>query len=116
MTTFVSKEVADGLEVARKNALRKKSRLRVRAGSKILTILKYWDNGFTVDTEDAPQLRGLVDLYDGTRHLYQCLIIASAEDRDEIYYEFKRNTLAVDRAPLDFVPEVDAPIALISNN
>ena len=116
MTTFVSKEVADGLEVARKNALRKKSRLRVRAGSNTLTILKYWDNGFTVDMEDAPQLRGLVDLYDGTLHLYQCLIIASSEDGDEMHYEFKRNTLAVESAPLDFVREVDAPIALISHS
>ncbi len=116
MTTFLPKEVADGLEAARKQALRKKSRLRVQAGLETLTVLKYWDVGFSVDLEDAPKLRGLVDLYDGSIHLYQCLIVASEEEDSEMRYEFKRNTLAVDRAPLDFAREVDAPIALISHN
>ena len=80
MTTFLPKEVAEGLEAARKQALRKKSRLRVQAGTEIFTLLKYWDSGFSVDLQDAPQLRGLVDLYDGSRHLYQCLIVASEEE------------------------------------
>jgi len=80
MTTFLPKEVAEGLEAARKQALRKNSRLRVQAGTDIFTVLKYWDSGFSVDLQDAPQLRGLVDLYDGSRHLYQCLIVASEEE------------------------------------
>ena len=49
MTTFLPKEVAEGLEAARKQALRKKSRLRVQAGTEIFTVLKYWDSGFSVD-------------------------------------------------------------------
>ncbi|MGB0799852.1 MAG: hypothetical protein ACPGRD_11090 [Planktomarina sp.] len=101
------------MEAARKQALRKKSRLRVQAGDQVLTVLKFWDDGFSVDKEDAPQLRGLVDLFDGARHLYQCLIVASEEDGDEMRYEFKRNTMALDRAPLDFVKAKDAPVALI---
>ena len=50
MTTFLPKEVAEGLEAARKQALRKKSRLRVQAGTEIFTVLKYWDSGFSVDS------------------------------------------------------------------
>ncbi len=46
MTTFLPKEVADGLEAARKHALRKKSRLRVQAGQETLTVLNSWDGGF----------------------------------------------------------------------
>ena len=113
MTTFLSTEVADGLEAARKQALHEKSRLRVQAGSKTLTVLKYWDGGFSVDLEDAPQLRGFVDLYDGSIHLYQCLIVASEEEGSQMCYEFKRNTRAVESAPLDFERAKNAPVALI---
>tara|TARA_B110000046_G_scaffold46976_1_gene52081 strand:+ start:125 stop:496 length:372 start_codon:yes stop_codon:yes gene_type:complete len=116
MTTFLPKEVTDGLEVARKQALRKKSRLRVQAGLETLTVLKYWDVGFSVDLEDAPKLRGLVDLYDGSIHLYQCLIVASEEEDSEMRYEFKRNTLAVESAPLDFERAENAPVALIGRS
>lgn len=113
MTTFLPKEVAEGLEAARKQALRKKSRLRIKAGERYFTVLKFWDDGFAIDMEDAPQLRGLVDLYDGGRHLYQCLIVASEEDGREMRYDFKRNTMAMDQAPLDFEKAKDAPIALL---
>jgi hypothetical protein len=69
-----------------------------------------------VDLQDAPQLRGLVDLYDGSRHLYQCLIVASEEEGDEMRYEFKRNTPAVDSAPLDFERDANKPVALIGRS
>ena len=58
-------------------------------------------------------LRGFVDLYDGARHLYQCLIVASEEDGGQMRYEFKRSTEARDAAPLDFARDEDAPVALI---
>ena len=116
MTTFLPKEVADGLEAARKQALHNKSRFRVQSGSETLTVLKYWDGGFSVDLEDAPQLRGLVDLYDGSIHLYQCLIVASEEEGSEMRYEFKRNTRAVKTAPLDFERAENGPIALIGHS
>ena len=115
MTTFLPKEVAAGLEAARKAALRKNNRLRVKAGDQIMAVLKYWEDGFSVDLADAPQLRGLVDLYDGSRHLYQCLIVAAEEFGTEMHYEFKRNTMAADKAPLDFVKSSDAPVALIAH-
>ena len=116
MSTYLPKEVAAGLEAAQKAALRKRSRLRVQAGNQTITVLKYWEDGFSVDMDDAPQLRGLVDLYDGSRHLYQCLIVASEEDGDEMRYEFKRNTMAADQAPLDFAKASDAPVALITGS
>ena len=113
ITTFLPKEVVKSLESARKQSLRKQSRLRIRVGSEILTVLKYWGHGFSVDIDDAPQLPGLVDLYDGTKHLYQCLIVASEEEAGEMRYEFKRNTRAEDKAPLDFEQASATPIALI---
>ena len=77
MTTFLSKEVREGLEAARLASLRKASRLRVQVGDDIHPVLTLWKNGFSVEAAVAPHLRGLVDLYDGANHLYQCLIVAS---------------------------------------
>lgn len=113
MTTFLPKEVRDGLDAARIASLRKASRLRVQAGDDYFRVLRMWRTGFAVEAETVPALRGLVDLYDGSRHLYQCLIVASEEERGEMVYEFKRNTAATDRAPLDYSRDPDAPIALL---
>ena len=115
MSEFLPKEVREGLERARKQSLHKKSRLRVMVGGHAFTILRYWDEGFALEVEDAPHLRGLVDLYDGSRHLSQCLIVASAEEQGEMVYEFKRETMAADEAPLDYERDTNAPVALIGN-
>ncbi|MDF0600856.1 hypothetical protein P1J78_08945 [Psychromarinibacter sp. C21-152] len=116
MTDYLPQEILDGLEAARKADLRKNSRLRVHVGEQVFRVLRFWDGGFALDAEDAPHLRGLVDLYSGGRHLYQCLIVASAEDDGEMVYEFKRNTAAVDQAPLDFARDETAPVALIGRD
>ncbi len=113
MSTFLSKEVQAGLDLARKQSLRRRSRLRVHIGDDIFPVIRFWEGGFALEAEAAPKLRGLVDLYEGSNHIYQCLIIASCEEDGEMIYEFKRNTAAVDRAPLDFHREENAPIALL---
>ena len=83
-------------------------------GGHDFTILRYWDEGFALNAQDAPNLRGLVDLYDGARHISQCLIVASAEDAGEMVYEFKRETMAYDQPALDYERDANAPIALIA--
>lgn len=113
MSEYLPKDVREGLEAARKRDLMKKSRLRVQVGDEKFVILRYWDEGFALDAEDAPNLRGLVDVYDGARHLSQCLIVASEEDAGEMVYEFKRETITADKPPLDYVRSEHAPVALI---
>ncbi len=113
MSEYLPKEVLEGLERARKRAALRKSRLRVRVGDQTFTILRHWEKGFSLDAEDAPHLRGLVDLYDGSRHMAQCLIVASSEEAGEMVYEFKRSTAAVDRPALDYDRDENAPVALI---
>ena len=116
MSEYLPREVRAGLELARKAERKKRSRLKVRVGEQSFIILRHWDEGFALDREDAPHLRGLVDLYDGARHLSQCLIVASSEDADEMIYEYKRATLATDRAPLDYIRDENAPVALIGRD
>jgi len=115
MSEYLPKEVREGLELARKRDMRKKSRLRVHVGDDIFPVLRFWETGFSLDAENAPHLRGLVDLYDGSRHLYQCLIVASEEENGLMVYDFKRSTAAVDKAPLDFYRDETAPVGLIAS-
>ena len=115
MSEFLPKEVRAGLEAARKADMKKKSRLRVQVGDEYYPVLRLWQTGFALDLENAPKLRGLVDLYNGGVHLYQCLIVASDELGSEMVFEFKRNTAAVDKAPLDFYRDENAPIALLGH-
>ncbi|CUH43261.1 hypothetical protein [Ruegeria atlantica] len=115
MSTYVSKEITAELDAARIAGLKKTSRLRVEIGDNFYKILRLWKDGFTVEAETTPQLRGLVDIYDGANHLYQCLIIADEDEAGEMRYEFKRSTAAADKAPLDFYRAPDAPIALLGH-
>ena len=113
MSTFLPKEVLAGIDAARAKDKRRKTKLRVETGDAYFPVLRMWDNGFAMDAEDAPKLRGLIDLFDGPRHLYQALIVASSEESGERHFEFKRNTEARDRAPLDFARETPEAVALL---
>lgn len=116
MSTFVSKDVQAGLATARKAMARKSSRLRVLADETLYPVTRQWTGGFCVFVEDAPKLRGHVDLYDGSRHVSRCLIVASEEDGDEIRYEYKRATAVSDRPPLDFYQAPDAPAGFLTSD
>lgn len=113
MSDFLPESVRDQLHAAQRKAEARKSRLRVVQGDATYRVLRLKKNGFTIEAEDAAHLRGLVDLYDGSRHLSQCLIVAAEEDGELMHYEFKRNTAAGDGAPLDYERPDDAPIALL---
>ncbi len=114
MLEFLPKDVREGLDTARKRKLKSQSRLKVRVGTKEFPLLRYWDEGFALDRDDAPSLRGLVDVYNGAQHVSQCLIIASSEEAGEMIYDFKRVTLASNNAPLDYVRAANAPVGLIT--
>ena len=113
--TYMSDEVRAGLDAARAKHAKRKTRLRVETGSQYFPVLRIWETGFAVDQEDTPNLRGLVDIYDGPRHLYQALIVTSSEEAGERRFEFKRNTAAEDAAPLDFERKTPRIIALLGS-
>ena len=82
-------------------------------GDNTYKILKLWKDGFTVEAAKPRRVcAGLVDIYDGANHLYQCLIIADEDEGGEMRYEFKRSTAAHDKAPLGFLPRrmPDCPV------
>ena len=113
MVAFLPKEVQEGLDRARKAALRRSSRLSVHVGEDVHPVLRAWEGGFAMEAEDAPLLRGLVDLYDGPHHLARCLSVASVGQPGEVQYEMKRMTDAGVTQPVDFERAEDAPVALL---
>lgn len=114
MLEFLPQAVRDGLAQARKQSMRRGNRLSVHDGETIHRINRLWDDGFAVDAKSGPRLPVRVSIYDGTRHLYQCLVIDSADKGEERVFEFKWLHAIPDRPPADFVREADAPIAMIS--
>jgi hypothetical protein len=113
MLEFLPKDILDGLDAARKRNFTRKSRLRVQVGEAVFPVLRFWHDGFTLDAALAPKLRGLVDVYDGANHIFQCLIVASLEEHGELVCEFKRSTAVRDRAPLDYWRDENKPVALL---
>ncbi|WP_425092780.1 hypothetical protein [Tropicimonas sp. S265A] len=113
MSSYLPKEVREGLNLARKRDALKKNRLKVRIGESSFPIRTFGERDFTLAVEDTPNLRGLVDIFDGGRHLYQALIVTAALDGPEMRYEFKRVTEARETPPLDYDRDEAAPVALL---
>lgn len=113
MFEFLPKEVRAELESARMDALRRKTRLRIRVGDAYFPILRFRPNWFSLDVNGIDHLRGLVDVYDGGRQLFQCLIVASEVDGDELICRVKRSTAVAETAPLDYERDANAPIAYL---
>ena len=113
MLEHLPTDVLDGLDRARRERMRRKSRLRVRVGDDVFPILRFRDDGFSVDATGTPNLRGLVDIVEGGRHLYQALIVCSEREGEEMRYEFKRHTPSHATPPADYHREEAAPVALL---
>lgn len=113
MLEFLPKEVRDGLDAARKRDYARKSRLRVQVGEAVFPITRFWHDGFALDASLAPNLRGLVDVYDGANHIFQCLIVASTADNGDLICEFKRSTAVQTSAALDYERDETAPVGYL---
>ncbi|SHI84617.1 hypothetical protein [Wenxinia saemankumensis] len=113
MNDILPEAVRKGLEEARVAMLRKSNRLCVHDGDNVFRLRRIWDGGFSLDAAGAPLLRGHVALYDGPRHVADCLVIGSEEAEGERLYEYKRQTAALDRPPLDYAPDSERPAGLI---
>jgi hypothetical protein len=110
---FLPPEVKAGLDAARLREQSRRSRLRVQVGEAVFPVLRFWHDGLALDGKLTPHLRGRVDIYDGARHVYQCLIVASSVENGELICDFKRSTPVTGAAPLDFWRDENAPVALL---
>lgn len=113
MSDYLPQSVREELAAAQRSARRSRATHMVRVGGATFPIIEMTEQGFSVDAEDAPRLRGLVDIYDGGRHLYRALIVASDQVGDLMRYEYKRNTAVATHAPVDFETVTDRPAGLL---
>ncbi|MEP1767915.1 MAG: hypothetical protein ABJJ53_14910 [Sulfitobacter sp.] len=72
-------------------------RLRVAAGGVDYIVLRRWATGFAVAADDAPAMKGVVDLFDGKTHLGKCLISDSKAAGPEVFFSV-RNAVGVNYA------------------
>lgn len=114
MNDFLPEAVRKGLEDARKAALKLNSKLCVHDGDDVYRIVRMWGDGFALESGVADKLRGRIEVFDGPRHLYQCLVINSETVGNEQVFEFKWIHPVSDHPPLDFVREGFTPAALIT--
>lgn len=114
MSDYLPKELRQEMDEARKRTLKRRSRLNVQVGGETYRILRMTADGFTLDADDVAHLRGLVDVYDGPRHLSQDLIIASGVEAGELVCRVKWSTPAADRAALDYERAADAPTGYLT--
>lgn len=113
MLEHLPEDIARGLAAARAREARKGTRLCLHVGDAVYPLRRLWETGFAIDAARAPGLRGLVDLYDGPRHISHCLIIASSVEGDERIFEFKRETPVERPQVTDYAPEGDGPKILL---
>tara|TARA_R110002110_G_scaffold86019_4_gene224442 strand:+ start:350 stop:838 length:489 start_codon:yes stop_codon:yes gene_type:complete len=114
MNDILPEAVRMGLEQARKASLRRKDRLCVHDGDDVYGIRRFWEGGFALDADVAEKLRGRVEIYDGARHLYQCLIVGSVIEGEERVFDFKWLHPVTDAAPVDFERPDFVPAGLLS--
>ncbi|QUS36508.1 hypothetical protein [Falsirhodobacter algicola] len=92
-------------EEMRQAAIRKRrrgSRLHIQLGPDVFPLTRLWDRGLSIEAARLTHLRGVVDLFDGPRHIGHCLIVASVIDGDELVCEFKSFQPICDGPPVDF--------------
>ncbi len=108
--------VAPGLSAQSRGGERRQKKLRVTAGGESFPIGELGREGFTLAGEARPNLRGLVDIYDGTNHILQALVVRAGGSGEAPRYEFKLRTQPRDKAPRDFAVDPAAPVGLLPQN
>jgi len=114
MNDFLPDEVREGLRAARKASIKRNDKLCVHDGDDVYRIRRFWNTGFSLDVEHGDKLRGRVEIHDGARHLYQCLIVNSRLDGEEYIFDFKWLHPVTADVPVDFVRPDAVPAGLLT--
>ncbi|ADO41779.1 hypothetical protein [Ketogulonicigenium vulgare] len=112
MFNFLPEAVRRGIDDARRADQRRAGRLSIQIDDQVHRILALWDNGLALDASHRAPLRGLVDIFDGPRHLYQCLLVTSREEDGQRIYDFKWIAHVSETRPLDFAQQEETPLLL----
>ncbi len=76
--------------------------LVLEAGTRRFPILDLTSDSCLIEAPDSATLRGYADIYDGERHLSQCLIVLAAPEGELLRCSFKRRTAFRIDPPQDY--------------
>ena len=107
MDTTLPEDIAGALELARRRETRTRSRLRVRVGDRDHQVMELNTNGFTIEADGRPPLRGYADIFRGEERILRGLVMCTWARDGLVGYEFKRDTVGGAIAP-DHVPPAHA--------
>jgi hypothetical protein len=113
MIDHLPEDVRKGLENARKASLKRSDRLCIHDGEKVYRINRFWAKGMSIDGQYGDKLRGRVEIYDGARHVYQCLIENGRTENGACVFDFKWLHPVADQPAADFVRPTAVPAGLI---
>ena len=103
MDAVIPPEVAGELEGDRRAQARRRSRYSVRSEDCELPVLELTPDGFVIEAEGPPPLRGYTDIFLGDERILHGLVICTWAQDGLVGYEFKRgsaaNEVRADHAP-----------------
>ena len=89
MDIFLPKGFEPRLTRPRMSRPVREAQLCAAPGGVYYPVLRRWATGFAVRAGEAPELSGVVDMYDGAEHLSQCLITGKDAANGEIVFSVK---------------------------
>ena len=109
MSTYLPPDLLGAVGDAIRLRTERRNNLRVTAEGRSFMVLRMDGSGFWITAEGAPQLRGLVDLYQGGVHIARALVVASEEEDGAMRYEYKRATAPAQAPAVDFERDQAGP-------
>lgn len=102
MIEHLPAELAHALARADRTQRMRVTRLLLHVNDRSYRILRMWPGGFAIAAEGLGPLRGQVEITDGARASWSCLIVASRLEGAELHCDFKRMTAARSLPPADY--------------
>lgn len=94
MDQHIPNELSGALEHERRRLARRRSRFRVRLNDVELPVLELTHDGFIIESEQRPMLRGYMDIFHGDERILHGLAVCTWVRDGMVAYEFKHDTTA----------------------
>ena len=101
MDTELRAEIAGAIEVKRRDAMRRRARHRVVAEERDHMIVEFRDDGFVIEADGRPPLRGYVEIFLGEERTDRQLVVCDWARDGLVGYSFKRDSMGAD-VPADY--------------
>ena len=107
MDAVIPSEMAGAMELDRRARARRRSRYSVRWEDGELPVLELTPDGFVIEAESPPPLRGFTDIFLGDERVLHGLVMCTWAQNGLVGYEFKRGS-AANEVRADHAPPVHA--------